>query len=285
MTSFVLAPAADFAAADLHAACVEAFSDYVAGPMQMTLAQWPSFVARQGVDLERSRVAVRDGAVIAFGFACPRVDDGRWRLAVMGALPAARGSGAAQALLADFLARAKSAGMTHAELECFAANERALRLYRRVGFEVVHPLNGWKLPDAAIAPARGARAPGARDVREIDRATAFAWLDEADRRIPWLPFPNTARCQSAQVRPLTFWQCGSALLLFSAVEDTPTHIHVLIDLDPALRDAETLAHAIRAAHPDAFAPPILRDDLGGAALARAGFVQQELGQVLMRRAL
>jgi len=80
MTSFVLAPAADFAAADLHAACVEAFSDYVAGPMQMTLAQWPSFVARQGVDLERSRVAVRDGAVVAFAFACPRTDDGRWRL-------------------------------------------------------------------------------------------------------------------------------------------------------------------------------------------------------------
>ena len=79
--------------------------------------------------------------------------------------------------------------------------------------------------------------------------------------------------------------CGSALLLFSVVEGTPTQIHVLLDLDPALRDAETLAHAIRAAHPDAFAPPILRDDLGGDALGRAGFVRPELNQVLMSRAL
>jgi hypothetical protein len=200
----------------------------------------------------------------------------------MGALPAARGTGAAPALLADFLARAKAEGMSHAELECFAANERALRLYRSHGFEVVCALNGWKLAPASAAPARDALPRG---VREIDRATAFAWLAEADRRIAWLQFQVTDRCQAAQVRPLSFWQCGSALLLFSVLEGTPTHIHVLLDLDPAQRDAETLATAVRAAHPDAFAPPILRDDLGGEALARAGFVRAALNQVLMRRVL
>ena len=283
MTSFTLAPAASFAAADLHAANVAAFADYLAGPLTLTFDQWPSLIARQGVDLGLSRVAVRDGAIGSYAFVCPRVEVGRWRLAIMGALPAARGSGAAPALIDDFLARAKVVGMTHAELECFALNERALRLYRSRGFEVVGPMSGWKLPaDAAPAPARDALA---RDVREIDRAAALAWLEEADRRIPWLPFPVTARCQSAQVRPLTAWQCGSALLLFSVVEGTPTQIHVLLDLDPALRDAETLAHAIRAAHPDTFAPPILRDDLGGDALGRAGFVRPELNQVLMSRAL
>jgi len=281
MTAFVLAPASAFTAAQLHAANLAAFSDYVAGPIQMTLVQWPSFVARQGIDIERSRVAVIDGAVVSFGLACPRPDDRRWRLAGMGALPAARGTGAAPALLDDFIARARDDGMAHVELECFAANERALRLYRRHGFEVVCPLNGWKLP-ADPAPARDASA-GA--VRAIDRADAFAWLAQANRHIPWLPFQNTDRCQAAQVRPLSFWQCGSALLVFSVVEGTPTTIHVLLDLDPAQRDAETLARAVRAAHPDAFAPPILRDDLGGDALARAGFVRGELNQVLMRRVL
>ena len=280
MTAFALAPAASFTAAQLHAANVAAFSDYVAGPIQMTLAQWPSFVARQGIDIDRSRVAVIDGEVVSFGLACPRPDDRRWRLAGMGALPAARGTGAAPALLDDFVARARGEGMAHVELECFAANERALRLYRSRGFEVVCPLNGWKIPaDAARVPARDASA---REVRAIDRAEALAWLAEANRRIPWLPFQNTDRCQAAQVRPLSFWQCGSALLVFSVVEGTPTTIHVLLDLDPAQRDAETLARAVRAAHPDAFAPPILRDDLGGDALARAGFVRGELNQVLMR---
>jgi len=284
MTVPVIASAEALSAAELHAACLAAFSDYVAGPFQMTLEQWPSFIARQGVALAHSRVAVQDGVAAAFALVCPRPDERRWRLAVMGATPSARGTGAAPALLDDFLARATGAGMAFAELECFAANERALRLYRGRGFELVCPLNGWTPPPAGAA--RGpARDVPAHAVREIDRATAFALLAEAGRRVDWLPFPNTGRCQAAQVRPLRFWQCGSALMLFSVVADTPTQIHVLVDLAPALRDAETLAHAIRAAHPDAFAPPVLRDDLGGTALARAGFVRGELNQVLMRRAL
>jgi ribosomal protein S18 acetylase RimI-like enzyme len=279
MTAFAIAPADAFAAADLHAANLAAFADYVAGPIQMTLDQWPSFVGRQGIDLSRSRVAVRDGAIVSFGLVCPRPEVGRWRLAGMGALPVARGTGAAPALLADFLARAKAEGMTHAELECFAANERALRLYRSHGFEMVCALNAWKAPDEPAA------ARATRDVRPVDRDSAFAWLDEANRRIAWLPFQNTGRSLGAQPRPLTFWQCGSAQLAFSAVEGTQTLVHSLVDLDPELRDAEALAHALRVAHPGTFAPPIFRDDLGGEALARAGFVPHGLNQVLMQRAL
>ena len=265
--------------ADLHAATVAAFADYLVGPFQMTLEQFPSFIGRQGIDLARSRVAVSDGQVGAFAFTCPRPEVGRWRLGVMGALPAARGSGAAPALPDDFIARADAAALPWAELECFAANERALRLYRSRGFDVVAALNGWKLPDDAAMPAP------ARGVRTVDRAQALAWLAEADRRVAWLPFPNSERCMAAQVRPLHFWQCGSAQLVFSVLEGTPAQIHSLVDLDPALRDAEVLARAVAAAHPDVFAPPIFRDDLGGDALRRAGFVPHMMSQVLMRRPL
>jgi hypothetical protein len=90
---------------------------------------------------------------------------------------------------------------------------------------------------------------------------------------------------AAQVRPLHFWRCGSAQLVFSVLEGTTTQIHSLIDLDPALNDAEALARAVAAAHPDVFAPPIFRDDLGGAALRRAGFVPHLMSQVLMNRKL
>jgi ribosomal protein S18 acetylase RimI-like enzyme len=265
--------------ADLHAATVAAFADYLAGPFQMTLAQFPSFIGRQGIALARSRVVLHEGAVGAFAFVCPRPEVGRWRLGVMGALPAARGTGAAPALLDDFIARAEAERLPWVELECFAENERALRLYRSRGFEVISALNGWKLPQGADAGA----AP--RDVRAVDRERALAWLAEADRRLEWLPFPNGDRCMAAQVRPLRFWQCGSAQLVFSVVEGTPTQIHSLVDLDPALRDAEVLARAVAAAHPDAFAPPILRDDFGGEALRRAGFAAHGMSQVLMRRKL
>ena len=279
MTTFSIAAADAFSGAELHAANLAAFADYVAGPIQMTLAQWPSFVGRQGIDLARSRVAVLDGAIVSFALACPRPDVGRRRLAGMGSLPAARGTGAAPALLDDFIARAEAERLPWVELECFAENERALRLYRSRGFEVITALNGWKLPEGASAGAP------ARDVRAVDRERALAWLAEADRRLEWLPFPNGDRCMAAQVRPLSFWQCGSAQLVFSIVEGTPTQIHSLIDLDPALRDAEVLARAVAAAHPDAFAPPILRDDFGGEALRRAGFAPHGMSQVLMRRKL
>jgi GNAT superfamily N-acetyltransferase len=265
-------------AADLCAAFNGAFSDYVTGPVHIPPELWDSLNARQGVVDALGRVAVRDGAVIAFGFVCPRPETNRWRLGAMGAVPAARGTGAAQALLDDFLARAKEAGMAEVELECFAANERALRLYRSRGFEAVGPLNAWK--------ATGAPVPApTRDVRAVDRASAFAWLAAANRRVANLPFQNTDRSLAEQARPLTFWQCDDALMVFSVVEGTPTTIHALIDLDPSLRAAEALALALRAAHPDAIAPPLLPDALGGAALGRAGFEQQALGQVFMRRVL
>ncbi len=280
MSALTLVGADTLAPADLHAATIAAFADYLAGPFQMTLEQYPSFIGRQGIDLGRSRAAVVAGAIGAFAFVCPRPEVGRWRLAVMGALPAARGTGAAPALLDDFVARAKAEGLPWVELECFAENERALRLYRGRGFEVVCALNGWKAPETG-APAR---AP-AGDVVALDRAQAFAWLADANLRIADMPFPNADRSLSAQVRPLTFWRSGTALIAFSVLEGTPTQIHSLVDLDPALRDAEVLAHAVCAAHPDVFAPPILRDDLGGEALRRAGFVPHDMSQVLMNRKL
>jgi ribosomal protein S18 acetylase RimI-like enzyme len=280
MTAATLTALHGLAPADLHAAARVAFADYLAGPFQLTLEQYPSFICRQGIDLTRSRAAMQAGTIAAFAFVCPRPEVGRWRLALMGALPAARGTGAAPALLDDFIARATAEGLSSVELECFAENERALRLYRSRGFEDVAALNGWKArPDGWTA---GAPAP---DVRPVDRATAFAWLAEADRRIAWMPFPNTARSLSAQPRPLIAWQCGSAQMVFSVVEGTSTIIHSLVDLDPALHGAGALAQALRATHPDALAPPILRDDLGGEALRRAGFVPDGMSQVLMRRRL
>lgn len=281
MSGFTLVAADTRADAELHAANLAAFSDYIAGPLQLTIDQWPSLLGRQGIDLARSRVAVRDGEVVAYAYACPRTESGRWRLAIMGATPSARGTGAAQALLDDFLARAQAAGMRAAELECFAQNERALRLYRSRGFSVVCPLNGWK--SAGAPEPAAARDPSPRDVRSLAREDAFAWLAAANERVEMLPFPNTHFSQASQPRPLTFWQCGEALMAFSVVEGTATHLHSLVDLDPLLRGAETLARALRDAHPDVFAPPVLRDDLGGAALARAGFEPAPLNQVLMKR--
>jgi ribosomal protein S18 acetylase RimI-like enzyme len=277
----ILAAGDTVAPADLHATMQAAFADYLIGPLEITPAQWPNFLERQGVDLGESRVALREGRPVAFVLTARRPELARWRLAVMGAVPEARGSGAAQALLDDFIARARARGVQALELECFEKNERALRLYRSRGFKAVHALNGWTLPAGRLGgPPAPAVAP-----RAVDRAAGLAWLDDAVLRIPDLPLAVTRTSLAPNPRPLSFRQHGGAQLVFSVVEGTPIHLHSLVDSGAGQADASALVAALRAAHPGQVitVPPLQRDDLGGAALKAAGFDPQAMNQVLLVR--
>lgn len=53
----------------------------------------------------------------------------------MGVLPAYRGQGIGRQLLSACLAKAKASGITRVELEARADNERAIKLYERMGFQ------------------------------------------------------------------------------------------------------------------------------------------------------
>lgn len=282
MTDFQFVAGDAVAPAELHAAMRAAFADYLIGPFEAPLDQWPGFIARQAIDLVASRVAVRDGAVLAFAFVAPRAQGRRWRLATMGAVPEARGSGAAPALLDEFVARAAAAGQVAVELECFARNERALRLYKSRRFKVRHDLVGWTLAEgspAVLAPAGGA------PVREVDRERAFSWLDAAERRLGDLPLQLTRAVLAVNPRPLRFFQRGAAQLVWSDTGEGPIQVHSLVDGGLAQTDAQALVAAMRATRPEAAVnvPQIQREDLSGNALARLGFERQALQQVLMVR--
>lgn len=270
-----LVPAATLPPAQLHQAFRQAFADYLIGPFELPLTQWPQFLARQGADLALSRAALRDGAVLAFALVAPRA--GRWRLATMGALPAARGSGAAPALLDDVLARAHAAGQPAVELEVFAQNERALRLYRGRGFAAVHELHGY---EGTAAP--GAAAPPDGASPEVTLASAFAWLDEAAAQIGDLPLQVTPASLSATVG-LQAWRRGTAQLVFGADAQGRTVVHSLVDRHPAQAEAEVLVRTLLARHGAAGVrvPALQRADLGGEALRRAGLRVQPLHQLLM----
>ncbi|MFO1338368.1 MAG: GNAT family N-acetyltransferase [Burkholderiaceae bacterium] len=281
-----LLPGDAIAAADWHAAFTAAFADYLIGPFQLAPAQWPGFLARQGVDLAMSRGAVwPDGTLRAFALVAPRPEIGRWRLATMGAIPSARGSGAAPALLDDLVARAAAAGVGTLELEAFAANERAVRLYRGRGFEVVHGLIGHER--AAGAPLQAKTGdPGA--IAKVALAEAWAWLAGAEQRIADLPLQVTGRALASSPVPLQAWRRGQAQLVFGAgPADQTVTLHSLVDRQPDQGDAEALVAAL-CAHCPGHAlrvPPLQRDDLGGRALARLGFVPAPLHQWLMTRPL
>ena len=285
-TTHQLVPGDEIAPDDWLAAFTAAFSDYLIGPFKLTPAQWPGFLTRQGVVMPLSRGAVVAGELRAFALVAPRPTLGRWRLATMGAVPAARGSGLAPVLLDDFIARADAAGVATIELEVFAANERALRLYRSRGFEVIHSLLGYdRAADAAALPV-----PAAKPVVEpVALDDAWAWLDDAERRIADLPLqvstPPLAAAALASPGVLHAWRCGQAQLVFADRPGEPVMIQSLVDHDPAQPGAEGLARALMVAYPSRAlrAPALHRPDLGGEALQRAGFVPQPLHQFLMRR--
>lgn len=269
--------------AQLHQAFVAAFADYVNGPFKVPLSGWPLFLARQAAVLDLSRVALGpDGEISAFALVAQRPEARRWRLATMGALPSARGSGAAPALLDDFIQRARGAGQVAVELEVFAQNERAVGLYRKHGFKALHELHGYRR-------SAGRYETESPLVEEVSSEAALDWLRATEKQIPDLPLQVTAAALPAQWQA---WQSGSgsgpgsgsAQLVFSGNSPSPLTIHSLIDRDPAQQDAQALVQALLARNPwrELQVPQLQRLDVGGEALRRLGFETLALHQLWMR---
>lgn len=282
MSDVTFVPADAIAPATLHAAFAAAFSDYLLGPFNLPLDQWQIFIGRQAAQLALSRAAMREGRLLAFALVAPRPEIGHWRLATMGAVPEARGSGAAPVLLDDFIARAAVAGMRGVELECFAQNERAQRLYRARGFEPVHALYGY---------VRAAGAPLPADVAfdgatTVDLPAAFAWLDQRNLELGGLPLQVTTPSLRAQPVALQASRRGSAQLVFAVGGPDTVVIHSLVDREREQQDAQALVAQIVREHPNqrVVVPQLQRADLGGEALECLGFERQPLHQLLMRRA-
>lgn len=278
MPSFEIVGADTLAPQRLHAAFTAAFADYLIGPFNAPLAQWPAFMGRHGVDGTLSRVALAGGEPIAFCLVAPRPERNSWRLAVMGALPAARGTGAAPALLDDFLARARAAGAASVELECFAQNTRALRLYEGRGFATIDALHGWQRETDAAATAEAAPAAVALE-------DAFAWLEACPALGCELPLQVTPRSLRALAVQLQAWRRADAQLVFSEGADGRITIHSLVDRDAAQTDAERLVAALLGRHAGrtVYVPQLQRQCLGGDALGRLGFTRLPLHQLWLHR--
>lgn len=279
MTAFSLIPTDQLAPEALHAAFARAFADYLIGPFDLAIEQWPGFVLRQGVDLSLGRAAVdAERRVLAFALVAPRPALKRWRLGTMGAVPEARGSGAAVQLLQDFVQRGREAGLTAVELEVFVQNERAARLYRRHGFVERHALHGYQRQ----SDAGEARVPPAE--LACTQAEALAWLREAEAAIVDLPLQVSAGVVGVLPVPWMAWRHGSAQMVFTGDSGSGVIVRSLIDRNPAQKDAEALVQALLAAYPGAkvSVPALQRGDLGGEALQRCGFAVEALSQAIMR---
>lgn len=250
-----------------------AFGDYLIGPMNVAPEGWPAVLARQCIDLAASRVVMAGDTVAAFALVAPRHDVPHWRLAVMGARPAARGSGAAKALLDDVIDRA--AGQAALELEVFAQNDRARALYESRGFRAVAELAGW-------TRAEGLAVEGpALPVHERTLADAMAAM--AHPAGPLRPLQVTPASLGALAGDVLVWQHRSAWLLWKMGDRGPW-IHAL-EGEPD--DAEALLRTLLLTQPGRGVKlaPLHRTDLLPGLWPHLGFERQPLHQLFMLRTM
>jgi ribosomal protein S18 acetylase RimI-like enzyme len=261
-----------------------AFSDYLIGPPQLSEAQWPAFLRRQGAELPLSLAAQRDdGQVMAFAL-IGRFHDRfglRTRVATMGARRDARGTGLAPRVLDEAIRQAAERGAPALELEVFAQNTIALRLYRSRGFEPVCELFGYE-----AAPRSRDDFPATQPAFQVTPDGALAWLRTRDVRD--LPYQVSAGAlETGGSTPPIAWRLGDAQLVFAARDAAHLSLASLVDTGPEQMDARLLLRALRGQYPAATlrVPQLQRMDLGGAALEAEGFTRLPLHQWLMRRAL
>lgn len=272
--SFDVVRAATLPAEALCDAFNAAFANYVVTFPTLDVEAWRATVARQGCDLSLSLAACRDGRVAAFSLITPR-GGGITRIATMGARPEARGTGVAGSLLDQALGQARARGDALAELEVFAQNERAFRLYRSRGFQPACTLAGFEATGLA-----GADAP----FNEVSREDGVQWAQafERDERgaLPWQVSAGAIACAPGTQR---VWRLGGAQVAWLEGSDTITVMSVL-DRAAAYADAARLLGAL--AHQFSthkLRAPQLHREVGPAdAFERAGWTRSPLFQYLMR---
>jgi ribosomal protein S18 acetylase RimI-like enzyme len=125
----------------LYECFLEAFSDYQVN-MQMSEEQFQQRVVRDRVDLESSVGAFDDDRMIGFYMNGRGAWEGEQTAydAGTGVVPDYRRRGVARELFDFMVPRLKERGITQYLLEVLTSNERAVALYRKIGFEEVRRL-------------------------------------------------------------------------------------------------------------------------------------------------
>ena len=125
----------------LYECFLEAFSDYQVD-MQMSEEQFRQRVVRDRVELESSAGAFDEDRMIGFYMNGRGVWEGKQTAydAGTGVVPDYRRRGVAEELFDFMVPQLKERGITQYLLEVLTSNERAVALYRKIGFEEVRHL-------------------------------------------------------------------------------------------------------------------------------------------------
>lgn len=176
-----LVPSSRFSPEELAGLFTRGYEGY-ALPFAVDVPQLEFMVRTFDLDLDASRVAVRDGEPV--GLANLGVRDGVGWVGGVGVVASARRQGVGRLLMDALHEQARERGLREVWLEVLEQNEGAFRLYEELGYRV--------LRDVVIGSLDGELDAGA--AREVDATEAHARIRElgaADE--PWQRADDTLR--------------------------------------------------------------------------------------------
>jgi ribosomal protein S18 acetylase RimI-like enzyme len=152
------------------------YEEYVI-PMRLndeTALRW--MIDSFDIDRDASRIAVRGGERLGFANLAIRGDEA-W-VGGVGVVPAARRQGIGELLMRALHDEARARGIARIWLEVIEQNDGAFRLYEKLGYDVVRPLEVWTIPKRD--------APEDSSTREVNLEQAQARVRELRAtREPW----------------------------------------------------------------------------------------------------
>ena len=122
--------AENIALEQIHNAMLDAFSDYDL-PLQPDFEQFERMLRSRHFDAKLSSLAVENEKVLSFWIIGKRGNKGH--LAMSGTRVHSRGNGLAKLLSANSEAAMRDAGVANFQFEVLTTNERAIRLYEKLG--------------------------------------------------------------------------------------------------------------------------------------------------------
>jgi len=265
-------PAAEFPFTILIDLFNRAFKGYIAGDAHFTPHSFAALLARDGVDLALSAVALRDDQPIGFALIARRGASSR--VAAFGIVPEAQEKGAGKIFMEQVIAQARARADREMVLESFEQNTRAVRLYRSLGFEPLRRLMGYEGTNLAGTPA----SLQAVDVTEMAR-----------HQLGWQPDDLAWQCSGEALMkfgpPYVTYRMDDSYILItdpSAERIVVRGLAVPPDQQRQGKATRMLA-AVLAAHPGKawFVPQICPEEIGSIFL-RNGFQPLPLNQFQMR---
>ena len=147
MTTFSFKSALSFSIPEIAALFTRGFEGYFV-PVQMTDAALQTMIRRDGVDLAESRILFKDDEPIGVALIARR----GWtsRLAAMGIVAEARNGGIGTWTMKHLIEEARARAEKEMLLEVIEQNTAGVKLYRKVGFETVRRLVGYKLENPQV---------------------------------------------------------------------------------------------------------------------------------------